>query len=308
MRKIGVILLSLVLLISLAACDSSNPDPEAVSETPLSEIYPDSDYANIVPVSTASELADALNNLAPDTKIVLSEGYYNMKDSVSADEFNGVTGWMFLINEDNVAIVAADDAEDVYIYSSDSIPNGAYVTQNMITVTGDNIVLAGLRIGERGSQNKAIEALGNNLIIDSCTFVDSAMTYIGEYNVEGAEWTIDAVTVKNSVFEDESSLVICNGVSGAIAVTDNTFLDGTDFQIIGSRLTGWNPVTVDVSEAVFSGNSFAAGATFTVTYDANDPQNDSLWSLDASSVASNFGEPEITKTEYEDRRVIHTAL
>ena len=329
MKRILVILLASLMLFSFVACDDNTPTPPASEEPdtptvdpdtptpeepedpvvpsdPISVRYPDGSYTVVKNVSNAEELTAALNALVPDTKIVLAAGTYDMKDSVMDDQFAGQGGWMFLVNEDDVAIVAEDGAE-VVIQSSDDIPNGALASQDMIAIVGENVVLAGLTIGTRGSDNKAVDVIGNNATIDSCTFIDGAALYIAEFDQE-PENIIDKVSVLYSTFGEGATVSLTSGVSGDINVNDNTFKSGSALYLTGSRNSGWNPVGIDVSGAEFSRNSFEAGSQLRLAYEASDSeQNSSLAGFDASLVASNLGAPAESTGAYGETIRLYTA-
>ena len=328
MKRILVILLASLMLFSFIACDDNTPTPPASEEPdtpvdpdtptpeepedpvvpsdPISVRYPDGSYTVVKNVSNAEELTAALNALVPDTKIVLAAGTYDMKDSVMDDQFAGQGGWMFLVNEDDVAIVAENGAE-VVIQSTDDIPNGALASQDMIAIVGDNVVLAGLTIGTRGSDNKAVDVIGNNATIDSCTFIDGAALYIAEYD-QTSENVIDKVSVLYSTFEEGATVSLTSGVGGDIKVNDNMFKSGSALYLTGSRESGWNPVGIDVSRAEFARNSFEAGSQLRLAYEASDSeQNSSLAGFDASLVASNLGEPEVSTGAYGETIRFYTA-
>ena len=209
------------------------------------------------------------------------------------------------INSENVAIVAEDDAE-VTILSTDDTPNGALASQDMIAIVSDNVVLAGLRIGTRFSDNKAVDVIGNNVTIDTCTFIDGSALYIAEFD-QADENNIDKVTVQYCTFEDGATVSFTSGVGGDIRFNDNTMRNDSALYLTGSRNSGWNPVGIDVSEADFSGNTFEAGAMLRIAYEADDKQNASLASFDASSVADNLGDAEESTGAYEETIKLYTA-
>ena len=172
------------------------------------------------------------------------------------------------------------------IDSSDETPNGNWSSQNLVTISGDNAVLAGLNLGTRPSKNKSVEVIGNNAIIDSCTFLEDAVLYFGENAKE-----INNITVKNCTFKNNASLVLCNGVSGEILVTNNTFEKGSSLTINGSLTTGWNEKSVDLQNATFEGNKFETGSQVVLKYDESNENNASLKDFKISSIAENLGEP-----------------
>ena len=264
--------------------DSDN-NPVVEPEDPISERYPDSDYSNgSVTYQTADALATALESLEDNSKVVLSSGTYSMSPSKDIG-LGDQSGWLFVVDADNVAIVAGD-GQNVTIDSSDETPNGNWSSQNLVTISGDNAVLAGLNLGTRPSKNKSVEVIGNNAIIDSCTFLEDAVLYFGENAKE-----INNITVKNCTFKNNASLVLCNGVSGEILVTNNTFEKGSSLTINGSLTTGWNEKSVDLQNATFEGNKFETGSQVVLKYDESNENNASLKDFKISSIAENLGEP-----------------
>ena len=271
---------------------------------PASITYPDADFANNLTTSSQSDLTSKLNSLAADTKITLSAGEYDMpKDETTGPEYNGQKGWLFLINQDNVAIVAAD-GEDVTIKSSDATDNGAAATQNLITVTGDNAVLANLNIGTRVNKNKSVEVVGDNAIIDGCTFLEDAVLY---FNSAENGTPINNVTVKNCTFQNGAMLVLCNGVDGTITIADNTFEEGSTLKITGYRNSGWNEMSVDLSDAKFSDNTFEAGSSVTMAYTVGNDLDKGLAAFDVSTVADNLGTAVESAGSYGETNFTYTA-
>ena len=250
---------------------------------PASVTYPDSNYDSNQTLSNSSDVTNALKNLAEETKLTLSGGTYDMTDKTS--EYNGQTGWLFYVKEDNVAIVAAD-GEKATIESSDTTPSGAWASQNLMTIEGDNVVLAGLNIGTRAQEepNKSIEIFGNNAIIDSCIFEENAVLYFTENSEE-----VNKLTVKNCKFLNNASLTICNGVGGEITIEGNKFEEGSTLRINGSLTTGWNDKSVDLSNAIFTDNIFESGSSVIIKYDESNTNNDSIKNFDISSIADNLG-------------------
>lgn len=279
--------------------DSDN-NPVVDLEKPISERYPDSNYSNgSETYQTAEALATALENLQENSKVVLSSGTYSMipSDDVGLGD---QSGWLFVVDADNVAIVAGD-GQNVTIDSSDGTPNGNWSSQNLVTISGDNAVLAGLNLGTRPSKNKSVEVIGNNAIIDSCTFLEDAVLYFG-----GDE--INKLTVKDCTFKNGASLVICNGVSGEIVVTGNTFENGSELALIGTRTSGWNNLSVDPSDATFEDNIFNSGSQVRITYNTGDAaDNAELAAFDVSKIADNLGPVETSSSGYDATDFIYTA-
>ena len=282
--------------------DSDN-NPVVEPEEPISERYPDSKYSNgSATYQTADALATALESLKDNSKVVLSSGKYSMIPSEDVG-LGDQSGWLFVVDADNVAIVAGD-GQNVTIDSSDETPNGSWSSQNLVTISGDNAVLAGLDLGTRPSKNKSVEVIGNNAIIDSCTFLEDAVLYFGKNSTSGE---INKLTVKNCTFKNGASLVICNGVSGKIVVTGNTFENGSELALIGTRTSGWNNLSVDPSDATFEGNIFNSGSQVRITYNTNDDANDDLKAFDVSKIADNLGPEVSSSADYDATNFIYTA-
>ena len=85
--------------------------------------------------------------------------------------------------------------------------------------------------------------------------------------------------------------MICNGIDGEIIIADNTFEEGATLGFNGSLSTGWNPKSVDLSNATFESNVFEKGSSVVLKYDETDPINDTIKNLDVSKIADNLGTP-----------------
>lgn len=271
---------------------------------PSSVTYPDIDYTNgKTTLSNADGVTTSLKTLQDSSKLVLSKGDYNMQKDTETT-YGGQTGWLFYVGADNVAIVAADGAY-VTIESDDATANGSWADQNLMTIAGDNAVLANLNIGTRVNKNKSVEVVGDNAIIDGCTFLEDAVLY---FNSAENGTPINNVTVKNCTFLNGAMLVLCNGVDGTITIADNTFKEGSTLKITGYRNSGWNEMSVDLADAVFAGNTFETGSSFVISYDeTNTTLNGSLSAFDVSSVADNLGSAVESAGAYGETNFTYTA-
>ncbi len=270
-------------------------------DIPMSVEYPDSAYTTNKTLGTVEDITAELKALTDGSKIVLSGGEYNMSPD-NETQYEGQTGWLFFIGADNVAIVAKD-GETVTIESDDETPNGSWATQNLITIAGDNAVLGGLNIGTRANKNKAVEIVGNNAIIDSCTFLEDAVVYFNSMT----DTPVENVTVKNCTFKNGAMLVLCNGVDGKITISDNTFESESGMVITGYRNSGWNERSVDLSEAEFAENTFEKGSYVRISYDETSPLNTSLSAFDISEIADNLGTAAETEGNYGETNFVYTA-
>lgn len=274
--------------------NDSDKNPVVEPEDPISERYPDSEYNSVQKVSDGNAISTALTTIADGTKMVLSGGTYNMPKDTTTN-YQGQPNWLFYIQGDDVAVVAAD-GENVTIQSDAETPESNaqnLADQDLMMIAGDNVVLAGLNIGTRPNPNKSVEVIGDNAIIDGCTFLENAVLY---FNSGEEDTPINNLTVKNCTFTNGSMLTLCNGVDGKITIIDNTFEDGSTLKITGYRNSGWNEMSVDLTDATFSGNTFESGSMVTIAFDeSNTTLNGALAAFDVSAIADNLG----TATESE---------
>ncbi|MFI5394004.1 MAG: right-handed parallel beta-helix repeat-containing protein [Candidatus Binatia bacterium] len=101
-----------------------------------------------------------------------------------------------------------------------------------IFVLGDNVTIAGIRVGTNtGGQNKTIEIGGNNFTLKNCDIADlQGSVYFNDYNFDTVNNVshLQTYRIDGNIFEDGVSLDITNGagfsgpVSGRV-VTGNTF-------------------------------------------------------------------------------------
>ena len=97
--------------------------------------------------------------------IVVGPGEYDIpRDEATSVE--GQTGWYFAITADNVTVIGAPGA---VLTSTVKSENGAWASQNMVSIFGDNVTVQGFTIIRKEEVNKAIEVRGENSIIRDVT-------------------------------------------------------------------------------------------------------------------------------------------
>lgn len=97
--------------------------------------------------------------------IVVGPGEYDIpRDEATSVE--GQTGWYFAITADNVTVIGAPGA---VLTSTVKSENGAWASQNMVSIFGDNVTFQGFTIIRKEEVNKAIEVRGENSIIRDVT-------------------------------------------------------------------------------------------------------------------------------------------
>lgn len=249
MKKISVLLLALLMVFAFASCKNDTPTPK-----PEPEVIPDDpivSYEHNVKVTTVDELIEVLNSLQPNTKISLAEGIYDFEGKSCDVEALNQKGWMIPIVVENVALVGEGN---VKILSTDDIPNGAWATQDIVFISADNVVIDGIEFGIRGSMNKSVEIKGaDNVIIRNCSFLDESSNLY----INGG---ITNITVRDNIFGNGALVTFTDGVSKDIKIFKNTLKEGSTFNVVGYRKTGWNDGNVDFTEASFIGNTCEAGA------------------------------------------------
>lgn len=118
-------------------------------------------------VTNVQELYEAINAQKDSDTIVLKEGTYDLDPQLSTLEYSGQTNWYLPILKNNVTIKGQGK---VVLESSHETPNGAWATQNFITVIGDNFTLENVTIVCKKEVNKAVEVLGKDVTFKDVTF------------------------------------------------------------------------------------------------------------------------------------------
>lgn len=112
-----------------------------------------------------AHLQEVIATAEEGATIVVGPGEYDIpRDEATSVE--GQTGWYFAITADNVTVIGAPGA---VLTSTVKSENGAWASQNMVSIFGDNVTFQGFTIISKEEVNKAIEVRGENSIIRDVT-------------------------------------------------------------------------------------------------------------------------------------------
>lgn len=203
-----------------------------------------------------NSMGEMMGMLPDYTTLQLKPGNYNLVPG--KETVNGETGWYMPITKpvtvqgiDENGNVITDAAQaQANIYSTDYSANGAWPTQNLITVFSDDVVLEGLVIMNKVAPNKAIEVVGDesaamDFTVRNCKFApiaeellengvvtdaDGKTVYAwDEYKEYGASLYFSAkgkceinATVENNYF-DHSGISLGATTKGVYTISGNTF-------------------------------------------------------------------------------------
>lgn len=127
-----------------------------------------------VTITTAQELAEAIKNQAARQTWNIQPGIYNL-DQDCLDMYSdwknpgnsSQGGWYFPIHVDGLTI----NGNGATVTSSVASANGAWSTQDFISVWSDNVTINGLNIQSKSVVNKAVEVMGKNFSMSGCTIL-----------------------------------------------------------------------------------------------------------------------------------------
>lgn len=126
-------------------------------------------------------LQQAIANAEEGTVIYVESGTYDLpRDTASVE---GQPGWYFAVDTDNLTIVGE---EGTVLTSTEYSANGAWASQNLVTIFGDNVTLDGLTIKSKMDTNKAIEVRGKDSTIRNVQVLcNDVMTYEAYLEAKG---------------------------------------------------------------------------------------------------------------------------
>ena len=179
-----------------------------------------------VEIASAEDLANAIKNQAAGQT-------WNITNDITVAEpvegnYEGQTGWALPIQANGITI----NGNGHKVTSKIDRANGAWATQNFITVWGDDVTINGLTIdcgNVSNGINKAVEVLGSGFTISGCTLLPGTFGNSGSLCFNGA-----------------------NGLTGA-TVEDVTLSSWISTSTVGEGAVTLDGVTVD-----FCGNDYAA--------------------------------------------------
>lgn len=207
-------------------------------------------------------------------------GDYNIQqDNITV--VSGETGWYLPVDKSVTLMGVDEDGNEITdaaqtkanLYSTDYSANGAWATQNLITVFADNVTISGLTIMNKIDANKALEVVAgaDNFVIKNCTFAPIAEDLLAgldagelggytydEYKDFGASLYFDGdmtATVENNYF-DRSNITFDGTAAAEITVSNNVFEgikcwnNDPNYTYSSIGYTTWdNPPITDISGA-----------------------------------------------------------
>lgn len=150
--------------------DFSLPASESLSPAPAEEERPSD--GDVLELRTADDLAAAIAGQEAGQTWHLAEGVYtltreHLTQYAHWDE-PGQGGWYLPLYADGLTIVG--DGNVVITTDVDSA-NGAWATQDFVSVWGDGITIDGVDFQSKSVPNKAIEVMGRDFSLQNCTLL-----------------------------------------------------------------------------------------------------------------------------------------
>lgn len=234
-----------------------------------------------VTITNAAELRTAIENQDDDQVWNIQAGNYAVTPT-SAITAGGQTGWYFPIVKNNITINGVGNPT---IYGSSYTPNGAWATQNLVSVFGDNVTINGLTLMPKVQPNKTLEVLGNNFTLQNTVFTPNTLVDSSVYdniaNVSTREWakqwggslyfnhegahTITNVTINNGGvsyrYTPSGTTIALNNVQIVNATNDssiNGYRYSSGFNNPGNTVNGAIQVIYRVSSVLNNLNSVLA--------------------------------------------------
>lgn len=171
-----------------------------------------------VDISNVTELCDAIQNQADDQVWTIHSGNYGL-GQCNTVVASGQTGWYFPITANNITINGVGNPT---IYGTGYTANGAWHTQDLVAIFGNNITLNGLTLMPKVEPNKTIEVIGGSTTIENVTITPNTLTNQTEYDnisdPSDPSWTQDAKTWGGSIYY--------NNATGTQTLTNVTINNG----------------------------------------------------------------------------------
>ncbi len=211
--------------------------------------------------TTTNNLDSALKGAKDGDTVKIFPGDYNItKDDVTV--VSGQTGWYLPITKNNITLVGVDadgqeitNAADVKanLYSTQETANGAWASQNLITVFGNNVTFKGLGIMNKISPNKGIEVVGDNFRAENCLFAPisvSLLSSVADYTDPDGSLHNDISKYGSGVYFNNNGATeartgtVVNNIFKNSGVTFDSFIDNWSVNVEsntfdGNRIWSW---------------------------------------------------------------------
>ncbi len=210
-------------------------------------------------ISDINELSAAIKEQNDDEIWLILAGTYDIPRDMTT-LYSGQAGWYMPITTDNLTIIGIGNP---ILTSSETSPNGAWASQNLITIWGDNVTLKGLVITPKVKENKSVEVVGDKKItIADCKFIpntiaeDADSSYGGSLYFNGAgETGTKSILIENNTFDNAS--IAFDGVEGSAININNNIWNNIRGYAIGNTYWGSSErITTQYADVNISGNNF----------------------------------------------------
>lgn len=237
----------------------------------------------VIGANAFGSVAAAVKAAQDGTTINVYPGEYGLTADPTWD-VAGQGGWYLPIVQDNLTLQGVDatgkpisskpdeNTALPLIYGADKTANGAWASQDLIAVFGDNVTIQGLHFMPKVEENKTIELIGANPTVRYNLFTPNSKTpgsdtgYGGSLYVNGAgigDGTSNAILadnyfVKTSVVFDSVQYLGENVISGNTFDTPWSYEDGgsTKYGYMIGNVTWASPAVTQFTGALVENNTF----------------------------------------------------
>lgn len=129
-------------------------------------------------ISTVPELCNAIDNQADGQTWSIQPGVYGLGQCNSIIA-GGQPGWYMPITKNDITISGVGNPT---IYGTGYTANGAWATQDLIAIFGNNVTINGLTLMPKVEPNKTIEVMGDSATIENVTITPNTLTDQTEYD------------------------------------------------------------------------------------------------------------------------------
>ena len=196
-----------------------------------------------------------VNNQSEGETWIIRNGIYN-HGRFNDIEAGGQAGWYFPIIANGLAIIG--ESKDGVVLTSDVFsPNGAWSSQDHISVWGDNVTIENLTIKPKLQTNKAIEVMGKDFTLRNVDFIqrdDAPYEFAGSlyFNPQNQYKDIGQALVEDVLIND--GWISCGSAveKGTLAIRDTTIdFRGSAYASLRYGVMSKNDDVIKVAEGSF---------------------------------------------------------
>jgi len=163
--------------------------------------------ARTINVDDAAGLIAAIRDLRACDTIELAAGTYDVERELGDMTFGGQSGWYLPVWQPGVTIKGAGVSKTTLTSSVES-PNGAWASQDFISIWANGVTIDGVRILSKTETNKAIEVMGKNFTLKNTTLLT---------NPNGPDIAADPYEFSGSIYFNPQASVA--GVAGDVGTS-----------------------------------------------------------------------------------------